>query len=207
MSRAGAHADREPHDAYYTPPWAVRAFLPHILPTLPSRARVLEPACGHGAILSGLSAWGVAPRDLAGLDIDPEAVDVCRGLGFNVACADFLSLSPLRRFDLIIGNPPFLRAEDFVRKALTLVRTMGKVAFLLRLNFLEGQRRHAWMRSNVPDVYVLPRRPSFYASGPKRGKTDGTAYAWAVFYDEPRFVGSVRILDLADCADDPTPPA
>lgn len=204
MSRAGVRGDREEGDAYYTPPWAVRAFLsafhPHLGPT--DWLRVLEPSCGRGAVLRELVAAGISNERIWGVDIDVEAAIACRSAGFEyVACADYLTIPLARRFDLVIGNPPYSLAEEFIRRSLDLLKDSGRCAFLLRLNFLEGQKRAPWLRQHVPDVYVLPRRPSFYASGPKKGKTDGTAYAWMVWARAPRTTGTVQILDLADCAD------
>lgn len=65
---------------------------------------------------------------------------------------------------------------------------------LLRLNFLGSQRRAAWLRAWTPDVYVLPRRPSFTGRG-----TDSCEYAWCVWHEDRRGPrGSVEVLELEE---------
>ena len=82
-------------------------------------------------------------------------------------------------FDAVIMNPPYKQAMEFVQRARKL---MGRrtVAALLRLSFLESQKRRAFWQENPADVYVLSRRPSFTAGG-----TDSAAYAWFVWSREP----------------------
>src|SRR5262245_18732103 len=116
-------------DLYETPPEAVRALLrvekiPH---------RVWEPACGPGAIVRVLRAHGheVVATDLVnyGLPITPPGY-------WGV---DFLMESKLPAgCECIVTNPPFKLAEQFVAHALELC---PRVVMLLRLAFLEGERR------------------------------------------------------------------
>ena len=47
---------------------------------------------------------------------------------------------------------------------------------LLRLNFLGSQERSDYLREHMPDIYVIPNRPSFTG-----GKTDSIEYAWFVW--------------------------
>ena len=75
---------------------------------------------------------------------------------------------------MIITNPPFYLAEQFVRKSLSCAT---HVAMLLRLAFLETRKREALHEEFPSDVYVLSRRPSFMSNG----ATDSCAYAWFVW--------------------------
>ena len=77
------------------------------------------------------------------------------------------------RPDLIIGNPPFNLAEEFIRASLGLIAGGGRVAFLLRLGLLETQKRADLWRAYPPArVSVLIQRPSFTGDG----NTDAAAY-------------------------------
>jgi hypothetical protein len=82
----------------------------------------------------------------------------------------------------IITNPPYSLAEKFITHGLKLV---PKVILLLRLPFLEGQRKACQAMDNgqLARVYVfrnrLPRMHRDGWNGPKVGNT--TAYAWFVF--------------------------
>jgi hypothetical protein len=89
---------------------------------------------------------------------------------------DFLVLDFDRKLDWVVGNPPFGDAAAHVRKALALRPRYG-VAFLLRLGFLESEKRRAfWLENPLSEVHVLTRRPSFTVSG-----TDSAAYGFFVW--------------------------
>lgn len=124
---------------YYTPPvisqfladWAIRR----------QSDTILEPSCGDGAILLAaadrLSTLGASPvqisRQLQGIEIDPEEAEKTRvslsdfGLPqneINVVAEDFFSFraggnlfsegtDSQRRYDAVIGNPPFIRYQNF----------------------------------------------------------------------------------------------
>jgi hypothetical protein len=100
------------------------------------------------------------------------------------------------RYDLIIGNPPFGLAEEFVRYSLSLLDKNGWLVFLLRLAFLEGQDRGRGLWSEFPlhTCGVYSPRPSFTGDG----KTDATAYAAYVW--QKGFAGETRLTHLMrDC--------
>ena len=76
--------------------------------------------------------------------------------------------------DLIITNPPFGLALEFLEKSLLEAKT---VVYLLRLNFLGSQKRKEFWQKNPPThLFTLSKRPSFTGKG-----TDATEYAWFVF--------------------------
>lgn len=80
------------------------------LSDVPPDARVLEPSCGPGAFLAALARAGY--RDIHGCDIDPANVATATALMGDQAvvdCADFLSLPADGGYDLVIGNPPYVR--------------------------------------------------------------------------------------------------
>lgn len=173
-------------DYYATPAWVVEALVPHLPPT----GEVLDPCAGTGAILTALDrpqAWG--------LELVPELAR--QAPSHDIIVRDALAPEPWRnplvggrRPPLIVMNPPFARAEEFVRRALDEVAPGGTVAALLRLGFLEGMRRIALHRERPADVLVLPRRPSFTGRG-----TDASAYGWLVW--GPGRGGRWSILDVA----------
>lgn len=106
---------------------------------------------------------------------------------------DFLTSEPIEMFDLIITNPPFCLAQEFVDRAMLWRKCeCSRVAMLLRLNFLGSSKRAAWWRSRpMPSIYVTPRRPMFGLN--KNGKmgSDSTEYAWFVWGPEP---ATIQIL-------------
>jgi len=164
MSATGRSDVRRKDDFYATPGWCTRSILPH----LSTGRSVLDPCCGDGAILvecqaRGLECHGIELRERGG-----------SSLFKSMRQADALDLAvPWNVADCIITNPPYSHAMGFVMRAIQL---RIEAAFLLRLNWLGGQRRAAFHRKYPSDVYVLPRRPSFVGKG-----TDATEYAWCVW--------------------------
>ena len=170
-----------PNEFYRTPAWAVRA----VLPLLGEPRTTVDLGCGDGAIGTVLrQKW----RDR--VTIDAFELDSKRALAAthaqidglpvydDVLEDDLLKLDPADYAgnDLIISNPPYSHAEAFARVALQLVRPGGIVAFLLRLAFIEGQKRAAFHREHPSDIHVLSTRPSFNGMG-----TDSAAYAWFIW--------------------------
>lgn len=185
--KAGTGVVRHSDDFYVTPPWCTRAILPHL--GLSPAEIVLDPCCGDGAILKVAAALPITLQ-LRGIEIDADRAATSKAHGFDVCHGD--ALFPATDWGMphvILTNPPFSLALEFVQRALESVRSDGITCFLLRLNWLASQKRAAWMRANTPSVYVLPRRPSFTNKG-----TDATDYGWFLWRkgDRPR----VQILDV-----------
>ncbi len=103
--------------AWFTPAALTR----HLLGTIDTAAivtRILDPSCGGGAFL--LAAHERFPAaHLAGVDVDPLAVEVTRTAlelaGSNdhvIGVGDGLGPTGIagdgQRYDLVVGNPPFL---------------------------------------------------------------------------------------------------
>lgn len=215
MSATGRGAERRADDFYETPGWCTRAILPHLIPNLPERHIVLEPGSGSGSIARELLAAGVTRERLMLIELDADrATQCCEDLRCVVNNWDFVTWAkhneglpdfkrsdnplfahngaePVRdRFDLIIANPPYSIALEFIEAALSMRKSQGVVAFLLRINFLGSQERADWHRAHPCKLYVLPRRPSFTGGG-----TDATEYAWFV-WGEGHEAGTWEILDV-----------
>jgi len=140
---------------------------------------MMEPACGAGAICKAAKKWSPS--------IDIEAIDIRDHGWHDTFIADFLDLPPTPEYDLIITNPPYSLALDFIQHAMKFRKDeTSVVAMLLRLNFLGSQKRAGWLRDNTPSIFVSPRRPCF-----KNGRSDATEYAWFVWRDP---CPSVKIL-------------
>jgi hypothetical protein len=171
MSSTNRGAARQRLDAYYTPD-DVAARCVSVLDVDPTT--VLEPHVGGGAFARAVRLrWPGAK--LIGVDADPSAagLDVCD----ERHVSDFLAWQPAVKPSLIVGNPPYADAEAHVRAALAMVAFGGRVAFLLRLAFLEGKKRSAFWDQNPPSaLHVLSARPSFTGGG-----TDSCAYALFVW--------------------------
>lgn len=93
---------------------------------------------------------------------------------------------------LIISNPPFNQAMEFIKKALDDVEDGGYVAMLLRLNFLETKARKDFFDNYMPTwIFVHHKRMSFTDAG----GTDSVAYCHMVWKknDYPKFA-KIRVI-------------
>lgn len=181
MSSTNRGSDRVGGDFYITPSWATAAILPHLRFGV-THPLILDPGCGDGAILRVCrDRWPDA--NLLGFDIENRGCE----WGFT---RDALAPEPWGTTDLIIANPPFSLAAEFLERALREASAYGAdVCFLLRLAWMAGMKRAAFHRAHPSDVYVLPRRPSFTGKG-----TDSADYGWFVW--GPERGGRWSVLDV-----------
>lgn len=112
---------------YYTPEkisefiaaWAIRT---------PSDT-VLEPSCGDGSFLDAikdrLQALGTVQtqikRNVLGIELDKIEAEKSAKYGATVVCEDFFTyykefIDEKKQFDVIVGNPPFIRYQNFSEK-------------------------------------------------------------------------------------------
>ena len=79
--------------------------------------RVLEPSAGEGAFVGSLVSRELAPSSITAIDVDGDVVRSVRDSypGVEAIHGDFLDYALEREkgaFELIIGNPPFLKRRD-----------------------------------------------------------------------------------------------
>ena len=82
---------------------------------------VLEPSCGDGVFLEEIRNGGYKYKSITAVEIDPIEAEKTRKISLsknNVVIADFheFSLETNQKFDLVIGNPPYIRYQFFDRK-------------------------------------------------------------------------------------------
>ena len=152
-----------PTTTYSTPDWVTETLVDSFLIPLEDRP-VWDPACGSFAIVNTLNKRGVTAF---GSDIKYGS--------------DFFKVDYDAR--TIITNPPFSLAEKFVHRALEF-RDVSAVYMLLRLAFLEGQKRKETLWKVCPPNYVavLSRRVTMYPDGAERKGSGTMAMAWFVWY-------------------------
>lgn len=174
MSATNRGAERKERDFYQTPLFMSEALFQELWQDGVEVRRLLDLGVGTGALAQGAGS----KLFVHGIDIHEPSEWTCKPDIFT--CSDLTKtvFSPNfgEGYDLIISNPPYSLAQEFLTKALEIA---GKtpVAFLLRLNFLGGQKRAAFWREHEPDqIWISPRRPSFTGGG-----TDATEYAWMLW--------------------------
>jgi len=138
---------------------------------------------------AGLGVWGKAARGIwlsspTIVGIEPERdTQPYYDMWYR---DDYLSLAQQwrgnvkTRPDLIVGNPPYRLAQQFIEASRAIVAQHGLIVFLLRLNFLAGRlRREFWKRHQPGYVVVCIERPSFTHDG----GSDATEYSLFVWGD------------------------
>lgn len=153
MSATNRNNNRINNDFYPTPEYAVDIMLDNI-----DKSKVksfLEPCKGTGIIYNKLNCNIKQYCEIT--DSPPR---------------DYLTTKFNIKFDLIVTNPPFSLAEEFLRKSIS---ESDCVCYLLRLNYLGSKKRkQLWDDIGTPNkLIVLSKRPSFTGNG-----TDATEYAW-----------------------------
>jgi hypothetical protein len=133
-------------DDYETPPEVTQA----LCQVVKFEGPILEPAAGSGRMANALKTW-------TGQKI--ATADIKRG--------DDFTKRTTRWAGDIVTNPPYRDglADAFVAKALELAD--GRVAMLMELKFLTGQKRAEALFYPTPpsDVIIIPWRIYFIAGG------------------------------------------
>ncbi len=164
MSATNRGSARIEHDVYSTPSWCTRRILEALNVEYMRGLSLIEPCAGDGAIIRELRRLGVTGPITAN-DVRPtnEAMHAA-GATFTV-CSDYRLWpeisEPLTRYDIGITNPPYALAESITR---TMLLHCSYVIVLVRQGFMSSAKRAAWLRSDMPDTYELPNRPSFARS-------------------------------------------
>lgn len=87
--------------------------------------------------------------------------------GYGEGNIDFLTNNFDRKFDVVITNPPFKHAKEFVERALEL--TNNQVIMLLKIQFLESKARKDFLENSpLKYVYVYSERQHTMKDGLER---------------------------------------
>jgi adenine-specific DNA-methyltransferase len=209
----GAFFTPEPVARYVTE-WAVRS----------ADDRVMEPSCGEASFLLAatvrLRSLGehagthrnVTPR-VDGVEIHEasaaEAVTQLRAAGAapQITTADFFSLEPTGTYDAVIGNPPYVRYQDFAGES----RTRSREA-ALRAGVSLTALASSWAAFTVHSALFLRRGGRLglvlpaellsvnYAAEVRRFLLERFAHVDLVLFNERVFPGVLEevVLLLAD---------
>jgi hypothetical protein len=194
VNTMGGETPRAVGDVYPTPALLAHAISRRVAIATGAVDLVIEPSAGDGVFVrAARSAWGpsvhihaVEPRpDAAVHHLERLATSCELGTWENSARAKVLLQKHERA--LILGNPPFLLAEEHVRVSLAWLghhNAAGPqprwLAFLLRSSFLAGDKRARRLHmalGGLRYVWNVVGRPSFTGDG----KTDGAEYACLVW--------------------------
>ena len=165
--------DRVDNDYYATPPQDTRLFLDNY--NINRYKKILEPSCGEGHMSEVIKEYIESDCELISSDL------IDRGYG---EVKDFFKTEN-EYYDLIITNPPFSHALEFIEKGLELA---DNVIVLAKIQLLEGKARSSKLQKlGLKEIYGHVERCNCWRNGesinPKDGKTwSGAMFmAWYVF--------------------------
>lgn len=156
---------RSKSDFYPTPPDVTCALLDFL--RIGDRKVIWEPACGEGHMVDAMRERGYA---VIGTDIRSGT--------------DFLTDDCPGGFDWIITNPPFSKADDFIRRC---AKYSVPFALLLKSQYWHARKRVPLFQSVTPS-YVLPLtwRPDFMFKQ-RGGGSPLMDVMWCVWYPDFKY--------------------
>ncbi len=143
---------------------------------------VLEPSAGKGdlaipaaqRVISRSRSYDrkdLSSVDLDCIEIDPNLRAILKDKGLRVVHDDFLTYSTMKRYSLIVMNPPFDNAARHILKAISLLKPEGQLVALCNAETL----RNPWTNERNLLVRMLGNAKIDYLAGEFLGgerKTD-----------------------------------
>ena len=173
--------EKKDNGIYFTPPSCIHTNLQLLYPYMSSVTSILEPSCGSGEYINALHS--IYPSlDIIGIEYNKTIYDSIvghfSGKNITILNADYLQYKPLRKYDLIIGNPPYyVMKKDavakeyhkyfdgrpnifilFIVKSLQLLNDNGILSFILPKNFLNClyyDKTRAFIRDNFQILHIV----------------------------------------------------
>ena len=122
--------------AYYTPP-AIASFILHWGINGSTDADILEPSCGDGVFLEQMATEHMLFHHTTAVEYEAVEAEKARAIGLHdseVINSDFhrFCLYTEQRFNLVVGNPPFIRYQYYDEEQQVLAGEIFKKAGLKR---------------------------------------------------------------------------
>ena len=137
MSATNRSKVRKLYDFYSTPYDCIKTLLNNIDLTEYGND-VLEPSAGNGNICKEFKEY-YPNKKLTAVELREEEYNNLCQLNIDDVIID--SYYNIRyEFDIIIGNPPYSEAQEFIEHSFELLKENGILIFLLRTNFLESKK-------------------------------------------------------------------
>lgn len=163
--------ERVEGDRYWTEPWVTKTLLDGVL----LRGWIWECAAGRGDMADVFRGAGcrVVCSDIAGSSLGCESASEL----------DFLTAEPPAGWPAVLSivtNPPYLLAEQFIRRALKLTQPEGgMVAMLLRNEYdCAARRRDLFEREPFRIKLVLTKRPRWSEQNTASPRHNFAWYVW-----------------------------
>lgn len=163
-------AERNRLGQFATPTALALDILTHASTLIPGdeAIRFLDPAVGTGSFFSALRK--VFPREriatALGFEVDSHygepAARIWQDSGFTIRLADFTETEPLKQFNLLICNPPYVRHHHLQNGNKLRLQTRTALACGMKLSGLAGLYchflglSHSWMAEGGIAGWLIP---------------------------------------------------
>jgi hypothetical protein len=171
--------------------------------------RILEPCAGTGHIAKAiLDAQDDIEQELHLNEIDPERVAKLRqfrATNVIVYQSDFLGIEPCPLMDLVITNPPFDLAMEFIEQGLKYLNGFqsSRLLYLLPLDTFSSQKRSAKLRElncYVAQIHAIPYRVDFWLNGKPMSQIQQVKNGVPQFYGKrPKMMSGRQGYDAVFC--------
>ena len=168
---ASSHSDkeREINDYYATDPHSLEIYLEALeRDNITLNRDLWECACGEGHLSKLLESKGYRVKSTDLID-----------RGYGESGIDFIN-TQTKWGGVILTNPPYKYAKEFVEHSLELINEGEYVIMFLKIQFLEGQeRRKLFNKKQLKYVYVNSKRQTCYINGDMSKKlSSASCYCW-----------------------------
>ena len=135
---------------------------------------VWECACGNGNLAECLNRNGFL---VYASDLKDRGYG-CRGIDFLQSCAPVFT-------DIILTNPPYSLANEFILHAMQILPEQGIYIALMNITYIAGQKRfrEIYSKHYLREMYVFSKRVNCYRNNDKEtyGEIAMVDFAWYVF--------------------------
>lgn len=142
---------------YYTPP-QIAAFLLQWGMSGLLRPDILEPSCGDGVFVEQMQNLNMDFTSFLGVELDTEEANKALSIGLHdtdIQNRDFheFCLTTNQRFDLVVGNPPFIRYQYYDESLQSLAAKIFQKAHLRY-----SKLTNAWVTFIIGSTLLLKNR-------------------------------------------------
>ena len=169
--------DKKNNGIYFTPPSIIAKMMKVLFPYFKNITNVLEPSCGSGEFIQRFECF--TKFNIDAIEYNETIYNSIKDkFKSNILHRDFLEWNSPKKYDLIIGNPPFYVMKNqeikynkyenyytgrpnifvlFIARSLELLENNGILAFVLPKNFMnclyyDNLRKHISTNFKIIDI-------------------------------------------------------